>query len=125
MENDSIENWPLMRVYHNGGTQFRHVQELVFLEGCGNYTWLKWRDGGRVLVPYTMKSILASLPATYFMRLHRHFAVNRLFVDGLQLFSNDTSRVCLTTGTMSLPISRRRRRQIHHQLAETMSAMRV
>ncbi len=114
--NTDLDNWPLLKVYHPSGTEFRHVRDLVFLQGYVNYTWLEWSDGWRVLVTRTMKVILASLPATHFIRVHRQFAVNRLFVDQTRLFANST-KIYLTTGRKCLPLSRRRRAiRIHHQL---------
>lgn len=113
----ALDSWPLIRVYHHSDTQLRHVKDLVFLEARVNYTWLQWSDGWRVLLPRTIKYIMAKLPPTYFIRLHRQFVVNRLFIDQSQILS-DTSKVCLTTGGICLPVSRRRRSQIRHQLRE-------
>ena len=111
-----LDNWPLIRVYHRTDVQWRHVRDLVFLEAELNYTWLHWRDGWRVLLPRTLKQVVAQLPAAYFIRLHRQFVVNRLFVDPSQLLA-DGSKVHLTIEGVCLPVSRRRRTQTRHQLS--------
>jgi DNA-binding LytR/AlgR family response regulator len=116
MKND-LDEWPLIRVYHRADIQVRHVKDLMFLEARINYTWLHWSDGWRVLLPRTIKYLMKKLPPAYFLRLHRHFVVNRLFVDQPQTLS-DTSNVYLTRGGIYLPVSRRRRSQIRHQLSE-------
>jgi DNA-binding LytR/AlgR family response regulator len=94
----------------------RHVKDLVFLEGCVNYTW-QWSDGWRILLPRMIKHIMDKLPPAYFLRLHRQFAVNRLFVDQSQILS-DASKVFLTTAGICLPVSPQRKSQISHQLRE-------
>ncbi|GAB3050733.1 LytR/AlgR family response regulator transcription factor [Spirosoma pulveris] len=119
--NSSIENWPLLRIQQRSTNEWRAVSELVFLEGSANYTWLVWSDGLRLLLPNTMKSVLARLPPSQFIRLHRQFAVNHHFVDKSKILA-ERSKVYLTTGESSLPISRRRRSGIHQQLIEAMSA---
>ncbi|WP_097126984.1 LytR/AlgR family response regulator transcription factor [Spirosoma fluviale] len=113
--------WPLLRVHHRSAVEWRDVKELVFLEGSANYTWLVWTDDCRLLLPYTMKTVLASLPAAQFIRLHRRYAVNQRFIDQSQSLS-DIGRVRLTTGDVCLPVSRRRRSQLRHQLMEAQTA---
>jgi len=101
-----LYNWPPLRVYESDtGAQWLAVADLVYLEGELNYTWLHWANGRRILVPYTLKRVEARLPPKWFVRLHRHFMVNRQFIDRIDLTS--TSPLCyLLTGT-DLPISRR------------------
>lgn len=116
MDSD-LDSWPSIRIYHRSATQVRHVKDLVFLEARVNYTWLQWSDGWRVLLPRTIKYVMAQLPPTYFIRIHRQFVVNRVFIDQSPILS-DSSKICLTTGGVCLPVSRRRRTQIRHQLRE-------
>ncbi|WP_461151557.1 LytR/AlgR family response regulator transcription factor [Spirosoma pulveris] len=116
-----MDDWPLIRIHQRAEAELRNVRDLVLLEGSVNYTWLVWRAGLRILVPYTMKSVLARLPATEFVRCHRQFAVNRRYIDKAKLLS-DRSRVYLTTGEIELPIARRRRTLLYHQLVKANSA---
>ncbi|WP_461150608.1 LytR/AlgR family response regulator transcription factor [Spirosoma pulveris] len=119
--NSDLASWPLIRIHQRTETELRHVSDLVFLEGSANYTWLVWRDGLRVLVPYTMKIVLTRLPSSQFIRCHRQFAVNQLFIDKGKLLS-DRSGVYLTIGGVYLPISRRRKKLIHQQLTKAQFA---
>lgn len=118
----NLNSWPSIRIYHNAERQTRHVKDLVFLEACVNYTWLHWSDGWRILLPRTIKYVMAKLPSAYFLRLHRQFAVNRLFVDQSQIPS-DASKVVLTIKGICLPVSRRRRTQTRHQLREDIPTL--
>ncbi|MVM39379.1 response regulator receiver protein [Spirosoma sp. HMF3257] len=107
-----------MRVYDNcSGAQWLPVSDLVYLEGELNYTWLQFANGKRILVPYTLKRFEAKLPASWFLRLHRHYMVNRKFIERVEYDSN-TPVFHLSTG-VTLPVSRRRwfvlRRQLDFQ----------
>lgn len=102
-----LHGWPPMRVYNaDRGAQWLAVADLVYLKGEENYTWLYWTNGQRVLVSYTLKRVEAKLPSAWFIRLHRHYMVNRRFIDRIE-FTPTGAVVHLATG-LSLPISRRR-----------------
>jgi DNA-binding LytR/AlgR family response regulator len=82
------------------------VENLVYLQGVTNYSWLNWVDGQRMLMPRTLKFYSPKLPADLFIRLHRNCIVNRRFITELQ--RTDTGGIVhLSTGEV-LPISRRR-----------------
>ncbi len=107
VNSSDLHCWPPMRVYNaERGTQWLSVADLVFLKGEENYTWLHWTNGQRVLVSYTLKRVEAKLPSTWFIRLHRHYMVNRQFIDRIE-FTPAGVFVHLATG-QALPISRRR-----------------
>ncbi|GAB3952145.1 hypothetical protein GCM10028805_33560 [Spirosoma harenae] len=99
--------WPPLRVYDSDqGAQWRAIADLVYLEGEANYTWLQWADGERILMPYTIKRFASKLPANWFIRLHRHYLVNRRFVEWIE-HTPTGAVVHLATGA-ALPVSRRR-----------------
>ncbi|GAB4036094.1 hypothetical protein GCM10028809_47120 [Spirosoma gilvum] len=105
-----------MRVYNaDRGAQWLSVANLVYLKGEENYTWLHWSDGQRVLVSYTLKRVEAKLPPAWFIRLHRHYMVNRQFIDRIE-FTPTGAVVHLYTG-LALPISRRRWSSIRREWA--------
>lgn len=113
---DQLLNWPPLRVYSSaGGVQWLPAAELVYLEGEHNYTWLHRADGGRILVPYTLKRMQARLPLASFIRLHRPFVVNRQFVERVESHPTDNHQVYLRTGAC-LPVSRRRWSQVRKQM---------
>lgn len=99
---------PTIRLYSpQTGVEWRCVNELVYMEGHLNYTWLHWTDMTQLLVPYTIKRFAEKLPTTCFGRIHRKFVINYVFVDEWDLRHKACS-VFLSTG-ISLPISRRHR----------------
>ncbi|QDK83602.1 LytTR family transcriptional regulator [Spirosoma sp. KCTC 42546] len=96
-----------MRVYDNcSGAQWLSVADLVYLEGELNYTWLQFANGRRILVPYTLKRFEDKLPASWFIRLHRHHMVNRKFIERVECDASGPV-FYLVTGVI-LPVSRRR-----------------
>ncbi|MVM33192.1 response regulator receiver protein [Spirosoma sp. HMF4905] len=121
-------NWPRLRVYDNcNGAQWLSVADLVYLEGELNYTWLQFADGRRILVPYTIKRIEAKLPDAWFIRLHRHYLVNRQFIERVE-YNSPRPIFYLVTG-VALPVSRRRwfilRRQLDFQRPINLAKNRV
>ncbi len=81
-----------------------NLQQIVRLEGEGNYTQFFFADGSRLMVALTLKRILTRLPPDQFARLHRKHVVNWAFVAHIRL--ND-SVVLLTNGD-EISIARRR-----------------
>jgi DNA-binding LytR/AlgR family response regulator len=109
-------DWPPLRVYSKGiRTQLLPVAELVYLESDKNYTWLRWSDGLRVMVPYTLKRLQDRLPPDWFIRLNRQFVVNRHFVQRVEE-EVAGARVYLNTG-LSFPVSRRRWVELRKQMS--------
>ena len=99
---------PTIRLYTpQTGVEWRCVNDLVYMEAQLNYTWLYWTDKTPLLVPYTIKRIVEKLPTTCFVRIHRKFVINYMFVGGWDLRHKACS-VFLSIG-ISLPISRRYR----------------
>lgn len=103
---------PLLSVYSTStGREQRLLRELVYMESELNYTWLYWANGQRVLVPYSLKHMIARLPNDSLIRIHRRMAVNPAFVDGLD-FSLEQAMIRCTPGGW-LPVARRRRSCVH------------
>lgn len=110
-----LVDWPPLRVYDNcSGAQWLSVADLVYLEGELNYTWLQFANGRRILVPYTLKRFEEKLPASWFIRLHRHYMVNRKFIERVECDSSGPV-FYLVTGVI-LPVSRRRWFVLRRQL---------
>jgi len=82
-----------------------NVDDIVFLEADDNYTFIHLQDRQRCLVCKTLKRFEGELCETHFIRCHKSFMINLLFVREIRLTA--VNLVCLTTGE-KIPISRRR-----------------
>ncbi|MBC7569852.1 MAG: hypothetical protein H7319_08990 [Spirosoma sp.] len=49
-----------------------------------NYTWLVWDTGERLLLARSLGYMLARLPDSDFVRLHRQYAFHRHWVGGVE-----------------------------------------
>ena len=108
---------PCLRVYTSDtGSQRLAPATLLYLEGSVTYTWFHLADGQRLLIPYTLKRFEALLPLPCFIRLHRRYLVNRLFIEQVNLGVTGGC-VQLKTGQV-LPVSRRRVGWVNQQLRE-------
>lgn len=99
---------PALRVYQRQvGKQSFPVRELVSLQSEGNYTWLSWADGKRMLMPRTLKFYTPMLPDDLFVRLHRNSIVNMECITKLERNNADGGIITLCTNER-LVVSRRR-----------------
>ena len=97
------------------GQRLVSPDELVYLAGQHNYSWLYCQDGQRLLVPYTLRRMQAQLPPARFVRLHRSYMVNRQFVDRVETHPTGNHRLYLRSGAW-LPVSRRSWAAVRPQL---------
>lgn len=58
--------------------------QLLYLEGCGNYMSFIMADGRRILSRLTMADALSQLPADTFARVHRSYIVNKDKIDRIE-----------------------------------------
>ncbi|WP_461130417.1 LytR/AlgR family response regulator transcription factor [Spirosoma aerophilum] len=84
------------------------VADLQFLQATGNYTWLHWRDGQRMLMPRTLKYYIPLLPADWFIRLHRNCVVNLDCIERIERIDPDKGGLVYLRSGVVLPVSRRR-----------------
>jgi DNA-binding LytR/AlgR family response regulator len=80
----------------------------MFLQATGNYTWLYWRDGQRMLMPRTLKYYIPQLPAEWFVRLHRNCVVNLGYIERIERINSDKGGLVYLPSGVVLPVSRRR-----------------
>jgi DNA-binding LytR/AlgR family response regulator len=80
-------------------------EDIVFIEGQGNYTLFYCRDGAQILTSKSLSYYMGSLPA-HLPRVHKSYFVNTHFVK-----SHDRAMIYLTDGRR-IPISRRRQRAV-------------
>lgn len=96
-------------------TIFISVDDITFLEGEGNYTYLCTRDRKRYIVSKTLKEFEKMLDGSLFLRIHKSHMVNLAYVQQGP-FNNDR-QVRLTDGR-EVAISRRRMKEITTQLMQ-------
>ncbi|MEI7586111.1 LytTR family DNA-binding domain-containing protein [Runella sp.] len=89
-----------------GGHYQLLFEEIVFIEGQGNYTVFHSRHGQPILTSKSLSFYRDKLPAQL-MRVHKSYFVNTHFVK-----SHDRALIYLSNGSR-IPISRRRRREVH------------
>ncbi|MBO0953163.1 LytR/AlgR family response regulator transcription factor [Fibrella forsythiae] len=107
--------WPPLRLYiRESGKQLFPVANLVALQSEGNYSWLCWANGQRMLMPRTLKWYMDQLPPAHFIRFHRNCIVNLHYIQRLEN-TKAGPLAHLTTGE-TLGISRRRWRGIRREL---------
>lgn len=85
------------------------VDDIVYLEGEGNYTFIHTRDRRKYLVSKTLKEFEKTLDNAIFIRIHKSNIINLAYVQH-GVFARD--RVIRLADNRELTISRRRMHQI-------------
>lgn len=96
-------------------TIFISVDDILCLQGEGNYTFLHTRDRKRFLVSKTLKEFEKTLDGSMFLRIHKSYIVNLAYVQR-SIFNRDR-QVRLADGR-EVAISRRRMKEISFRLAQ-------
>jgi two-component system LytT family response regulator len=96
-------------------TIFISVDDILCLQGEGNYTFLHTRDRKKFLVSKTLKEFEKTLDVAMFLRIHKSYIVNLAYVQR-NIFNRDR-QVRLADGR-EVSISRRRMKDISQQLAQ-------
>jgi DNA-binding LytR/AlgR family response regulator len=65
------------------GRRWVNIQQIVRLEGIGNYTICVFADGSQLMVALTIKCLLTRIPTGQFVRVHRKHLVNWVFITGV------------------------------------------
>ncbi len=100
-----IEYPQSIAIHDKGGLVFIRVDEILYLEGQGNYTLLQ-DEKKQYLVCKTIKDFESILNPSVFLRLHKSYMVN---VNKLVRYSpNDGGYVSLSN-EKTIPVSRRKR----------------
>lgn len=91
------------------------VDEIVRLEGCGNYTNFFLKDGTKMLVSRTLKEYETLLDSQAFVRVHKSCIVNLSFVR--KFYVKKEGELELTDG-QQVKISRRRAQMFMDKMQE-------
>ena len=96
-------------------TIFILADDVLCLQGEGNYTFLHTRDRKRYLVSKTLKEFEKTLDGSIFLRVHKSYIINVAYVQR-SVFSKE--RQVLMADGREVAISRRRMKTITQQLAQ-------
>ncbi len=86
-------------------TKFVSTDDIVSLNGAGDYVELRFKSGRTALHNATLTELEKDLPDA-FLRVHRSCIVNTAFVEGLERDAGGSGRLMLTGGGEA-PVSRR------------------
>lgn len=78
------------------------ISDIVFCESDNNYTTIICEDGKKIITTKTLKRIEDTLSQKNFIRIHRSFLVNQIYISS---FNKVSSEIQLKNGN-SLPVSR-------------------
>ena len=91
------------------GLRFERIETIVYLEAAGNYTFLHFRDGERLLVCRTLQDMQSRLAAPYrFVLIHRSYIIN---VDYLDRYVRGKGGYVVLENNVSLTVSNSRRQE--------------
>ncbi|MBC7569387.1 MAG: LytTR family transcriptional regulator [Spirosoma sp.] len=77
------------------GHRWINLDEIIRLEGIGNYTSCIFADGSALLVALTIRRLQDRIPAGLFVRPHKKHLLNRAYVAGVH---PNMGAVSLTNG---------------------------
>lgn len=97
------------RLFVQTGDRWRFLQiaAIAAIEGRGDYTRVRTRDGGTLLLPRSMREWEVTLPDHLFVRIHRSTIVNLDEVDRVEPWSGQTFHVYLKGRPHPYQMSRR------------------
>ena len=99
-----VDDWLFLPL--EGGRGFLQVESISHVVAARDYTVVHTVEGGRHMVPKTLKEWEARLPASRFLRIHRGTIVNLKRVERVEPWSNYTYRVFLEGVEDPLTMSR-------------------
>ena len=88
------------------GTFFYKPEQIIRLEGEGNYTRFFFADGHSLLVAYTLKNYDSMLASHNFIRVHKSHLINISFVSGYK------NNALIMTDLSTVEVSRRRKEEV-------------
>lgn len=95
---------PALKVYDGMHKQVA-ISDIKYLVGSTNYCFIHLVNQPPILIPYHLKEMQRRLPD--FVRIHKGYLINPLFLPTNLRLRYQTKAVLLTTGD-ALPIARRR-----------------
>lgn len=81
-------------------------EDILYLKALSNYTEIFLSNGRKVLLAKTLKQLTLQLPESIFLRVHKSYIVNKLFMK--QFITLPQTFVVLENDTI-IPVSRQKR----------------
>ncbi len=97
------------------GLIFTDTKDITRIETYGNYCFVFLAGGDRLLVSKNLKEFEDMLPEPLFFRVHQSHIVNTQLVK--KVIKEDGEQIIMTDG-MKIPISRRRKEDFMHIIAQ-------
>ena len=91
----------------NNRLKFVPVKTIIAISAAGDYSNIVFIDEKKGLTLKTMKEWEKRLPSNHFCRIHRSSIINLNFVDSIEEWFNNSFKVYLNQGRLSLIMSRR------------------
>ena len=89
------------------------VDDIVNIEGKGNYTTIFLKNGHSIVMAKTLKKFESQLRLGTFLRIHKSYLINKVNVIGHDLIDTKTVKTSLN---QNLPVSRRKLDLVRGQL---------
>ncbi|MFN8357520.1 MAG: LytTR family DNA-binding domain-containing protein [Spirosomataceae bacterium] len=97
------------------------LSEVLYLEGCGNYTMFYFQNEKKLLVAKTIKDYLPILDKDVFVRTHKSFVVNLRHVETL-----DMRNMCVRLNCgLEISISRRKKKAFELRTEQILSNLAI
>lgn len=109
----------LIRFRDTGGFVHLAPEEILRLEGNGNYTQVVLADGRKFLVSKTISYLLGLMPDGVLLRISKSHAINPLYLESVFLRRRQRY-VCLASGE-KIGISRRKACEMRKQSKKFLS----
>ena len=99
-------------IYTDGKKTSIDIQDVIMLEGDGNYTYLHLVNGKKILLSKTLKAFCQLIQRNDFARIRRSYLINLNYLKEVDL--SDGVSVTMQTG-QRIEISRRRKSEFQQQ----------
>lgn len=96
------------------GLRFERIETIHHLEAAGNYTFIHFNSGERLLVCRTLQDMEERLAAPFrFVRIHRSYIIN---IDYLNRYVRGKGGYVVLEGDVSLAVANSRRQEFLNRL---------
>lgn len=113
LENSRSNKFDKLALPTSEGLVFLKLEEIIYLQSEGNYTFFFTISGERIMVSKTIKNYEEILPSDTFYRIHQSYILNVKFIK--KYLKEDGGLVLLDSG-QKLPLSRRKKEGLLNML---------
>ena len=96
---------PRITVTHAKGIKIIKQDDIAYLEGSGNCTWIRFVDGTSFLDTRTLKTYESLLNPELFYRIHKSYIINLKY---LKEYLHDQGHYVVLDNGVNLPVARNR-----------------